>query len=302
MNSNIQCSRLLTHSKPKFNREERGFIANTMADIKYVLLKRQLFLKILLAIQILLCLISCSLIKSGVERPNPFELIITLNKSEYSPGEAVICTVYLYNKSDKEQTMQKLDAYSLSFWVAPLDFNEVVRIEPVYSKKEMLGKTSTLSANSGEQRQFVFTKLTENEGSYKFQSIYQPEPDFIQNPQPELVTKPNIYTVVGGRKFSRDEDGILTKASAIKLAEQKVGMNVINTDAKLIENELGFLEWWINLTMTTGEEGKEVTKSYLINPYLCSVRKETKPFKRKPEEKPPIVKIPKKPRGESPKK
>jgi len=265
-----------------------------MSNLRIGILKNLSFLKIFIAIHISLCFISCSLIKSGVERANPFDLIITFEKSEFRPGECVICTTYIYNKSDEEQTIQKIDAQSFSFWVAPMDTNDVVRTEPVYSKKETFGQTAQLPTKSGTQRKFLFTLLTEKEGNYKFQAIYQPEPTFIKNPKPELISKPVFFTVKGEKIFNRDADGILKKEDAINIAKQRAGLNVKETEAKLVENEAGFLDWWINLTMDSGKSGKEVKKAFLVNPYLCDIRKEAKPFTKKPEPKTPVPTIPKK--------
>ena len=86
----------------------------------------------------------------------------------------------------------------------------------------------------------------------------------------------------------------MKKEDAINIAKQRAGSNVKATEAKLIENEAGFLDWWINLTIASGKQGKEVKKAFLVNPYLGDIRKEAKPFTKKPEPKAPVPTIPKK--------
>lgn len=241
-------------------------------------------LKVLLVILILLPIFSCSLFKSKKNSPKPLKsipdnsliLFTALDRTSYKPYEAVIATVELKNLTSKAIRIPSLDIKSLSFYKLQKNSESVVQVFPIVSPKENLLNFEDLKQYDWRRRQFVFTDCSDTSGDYSLYAIYSSGASEAIEGRPNFSSAPFDFTVTGDASFRRDKKGILLKEDAVKIAANKLGEPYTNARADLIINEVGFYDWWI--TFSLSKNGKEVKKAYLVNPYLCVVRKEVQPY------------------------
>ena len=73
-----------------------------------------------------------------------------------------------------------------------------------------------------------------------------------------------------GRDFKRDAKGILLKSEAIRVAQEKVGGNTFKSDATLVRDEAGFLNWNVTVEIEVG--GLRKTQGFLVNAYTGAIR------------------------------
>jgi hypothetical protein len=222
----------------------------------------------------------CSLVRSGAEPA--LILVLSIDRPTYRPGDAVIANVQLLNTTRHEYTIQNLNAKSLSFWLINADTNETHKVEPVYTEKEDMIFPRTFGEHEAVSRPFLLTEVTTTSGTYSLHVIY--EGALVAEKKTPFVppSKKVVFRVEGERQFSRDLNGILKKDDAIEIARKAVGEPATVVDATLVKNEAGFLDWWITLKIkqSSDNEGKEVKRAFLINPYLGAVRKEVSPMEK----------------------
>ncbi len=249
---------------------------------------RGLFL-LLLSLLILFSM-NCSLLKSKNESDKPLEKIsensiivfLALDKQAYSPQDAIIATVQIQNISKKTIRIPSLDIKSLSFYRIYKTNNNLYQAFPIYSPKEQLVNFEDLKPNDFRRRQFVFTDCTQTSGEFALQAMYSSSAGEPVEGRPRFNSIPFDYSVSGETIYHRDLKGILLKEDAIKIAEKKLNKPYNKVSADLIINEAGFYDWWITFTLNDSRE--EVKKAFLVNPYLCVIRKEVMPYVPPPEE------------------
>jgi len=81
--------------------------------------------------------------------------------------------------------------------------------------------------------------------------------------------------VGGQRVFRRDETGLIRREDALEVAKQQIGAPVVSAEAKLVRNEGGFLDWWVQAEAKAAP--RPVRKAFFISPYTGAVRAEAKP-------------------------
>lgn len=249
-----------------------------------VTLKR--FFLVLLLLSIFL-MSGCSAFKDS-EDTEDFLLILLLDKKTYRPNEPVIANVRLQNLTNEKKTIYNLDAQTVNFYLVDNSVGEALNVMPVYSEKEGMYKSVDLEPLKSLNRSFVFTDITRKPGDYIIQASYNTDDLADDSPLPSIISESVNYEVSGEPPYERDVKGILMKEDAIKIAESQVGQPVLKSGARLIINEAGFYDWWINLTLENESSSEPEIKSFFINPYIPGVRAEANPFTPEKEEKKPI--------------
>jgi hypothetical protein len=247
--------------------------------------KRLLFLRIIQILFLIIFLTNCSIFKSSkkIGEPlkkisdNSFIVFVALDKVSYKPNDAVIATVQLQNISKKTIKIPSLDIKSLSFYKIQKNTGNTNQVYPIFSPKESLLNFEDIKPKDWRRRQFVFTDCTDTTGEFTLYAIYSSSGSETVEGRPKFISTPFYFSVSGEPNFKRDKKGILLKEDAIKIAANKLGEKYNSVRANLIINEAGFYDWWI--TFNLNKDGKEVEKAYLVNPYLCVVRKEVLPYK-----------------------
>lgn len=123
----------------------------------------------------------------------------------------------------------------------------------------------------------MFTQLTVERGDFVLLATYQTENDS------KVQAQPFAFSVQGDRVLlHRYLNGLLTRDDAIQLAARRFQVSAENADAMLIQDEMGFLKWHINLPGTAAD-GQAITRSCFVDPYWGRVWREAQPFVRTPE-------------------
>lgn len=234
----------------------------------------------------------------------PLLLQISLDKSVYRPGEAIVMSVTVVNTTDERISLASLDKTSLSFWFGATREDRRVERPPVVSKleeKELqtgMARGMVLAPGESATRPFVHTRLTTEGGTFVTQAHMEPFPDVRSAHEGKVFSNPVQYQVVGEPLFKRDNMGLLELEDAIRLASAKAPGDVTLSDSLLIEDEMGFYKWWINLDYRE-PQGASVRTAYLIDPYLGRIWSDAKPFDpalKKPAAGTPPPRTPLKPR------
>ena len=224
------------------------------------------------ALVFLACLNGCGG-KTQEEGYADFQLSVTLDKSVYRPGEAVLATVTLSNNTNESIDMPELDANSVVFWFGRTNDPEKMERQAVTSPKDPKGRIRPLPAGETMRRQFIITTLTHYSGPLSLQAHYDPEIPMLAREIPKIYSNAQPYDVSGPLLFARDGEGFIQKSEAIGLARAKVNQEVTAADAIFVEDEMGFYKCWVNLKMP----GDQYV-SYLVDPYIGRVWREAKPF------------------------
>ncbi len=237
------------------------------------------------AVQALACLVvaglasSCSMFDRTPHYEDVLELELVPSQTEWQPGEALVVTAQLKNVGENELVVRQLNADSLMFWWwSEANASPLIR-QSVFSPEENLALTSTMPKDGLLKRNFAFTDVTEEAGNYYIQAIYR-TPVEGKEDSPMVVSEPVAFKVGGERLFSRGEDGLIEKASAITLAEEYLGRPVVAERAKLIKNEAGVYDWWVTVEVAPEAlaKGERAAKGFFVNPYIGFIRKEAKPY------------------------
>jgi hypothetical protein len=214
--------------------------------------------------------------------PDQINLRLSLDKKVYRPGEAMVMEVALTNTTGKEQPLPRLDVRSLSFWFGQVGEERRLQRTPVVSKKEEKdlkekgGEEASLKPGQSWTRSFVHTGLTPETGQYVAQ-VHLESVLAGTSADNKLYSNAPSYQVQGERLFKRDSQGLLELGEAFDLAAKQLTASVVSKDGILIEDEMGFYKWWINLDTLT-PDGRPVKTGFLIDPYLGRVWSKAQPF------------------------
>lgn len=216
----------------------------------------------------------------------------TLSKSVYRPGEAVVVTVTARNTTDgplrvlpptAEAGLPAAAAGPLTFWFGPDNTFDRFQRYPVVSRREASsrgvqgGQTITLKSGEEMRRQFLLTRITEKPGAYVFQVHMEPFSGEDLKRIGKFYSNPISYEVYGPRLFRRDSKGLIELEEAIRIAAAEAPGEVHLVDAVLIEDEMGFYRWWVNVDFEKPSGGL-VQKAWLVDPYLGRVWSEARQF------------------------
>lgn len=237
-----------------------------------------------------LLLSGCSLFRGSGETIE-LSLDLTLDKNAFLPHESVLTIVKLENLTENKFKTYNLDARSVVFYLLNKATGEPLEVMPVFSEKEPLLEIGELDAYGKVERKFLFCSVTGHNGDYSLQASYQLSSLKGKTKYPNVISKAQDFRVEGQALYVRDKKGILLKDNAIEIAKTRLGKPVKDAWAKLVINEAGFYDWWINLVLEEMDQGgNPLNKAYFVNPYLASVRKEAVPFPKPLEEQDePIV-------------
>ncbi|OPZ08414.1 MAG: hypothetical protein BWZ08_01180 [candidate division BRC1 bacterium ADurb.BinA292] len=232
---------------------------------------------------VIACVLAGGCATGGESEPQPEDLtlLVTLNKSVYRPGEIVEARVKLANNTNEQLELPKLsaaDGGSISFWYSlATEPDASMQRPPVVSRLERPEGLITLAPGQSEERTFVLTRLAEYSGPMLLQVHYDPNPAGSGRTEPKIFSNPVAYDVKGELLFGRDPSGYLMEEEAIGLANAVAPGEVRSGDAILIEDEMGFYKWWVNLQVQR-EGGQTQTLAWLVDPYFGRVIGQAQPF------------------------
>lgn len=234
------------------------------------------------------------------EEPAP-ELLVKLwaDKSVFQPGEAILLHLKVINSSNEPIRMRGLDDSSLTFWFGRSDQSRRVQRSPVVSKLEEKGMQQRsappveVAPGTSQTRSFLLTHFAPEPGDYVCQIHFDPEWDSIDSITGKIYSNLVSYRVHGDRLFRRDSLGLVMMEEAINVAAADTPGDILLTDAILIEDEMGFYKWWVNLDFIDSS-GIKAQIGYLIDPYQGRIWAEADPFpaSMKSEQPLPIISVP----------
>jgi len=216
----------------------------------------------------------------------------TLSKSVFRPGEAVLVTVTARNTTDGPLRVLPPTAESgppttasgpLTFWFGPENTCDRFQRYPVVSRREASsrgvrgGGTITLKAGEEMQRQFLMTRITEKPGSYVFQVHMEPFTSDDIKRIGKFYSSPVTYEVYGPHLFRRDSKGLIELEEAIRIVAAEAPGEIHLLDAVLIEDEMGFYRWWVNVDYEQPSGGL-IQKAWLVDPYMGRIWSEARQF------------------------
>lgn len=208
----------------------------------------------------------------------PVELRIELNNHEYRVGEALICTAIITNVSDEEVTLPCPDTKGLECHYGPLGTDIRYQRTPVRSRNDESIAMITIAPGEEFRRRFVLLRMTGAEGMFAFHSIYKPAQS-VEQMGPTIIAKAVFFEVKKPVLFKRNIKGLLLRKEALRIVEARPGVVKGTASARLFRNEAGFLDWYVEVRMRPDGDVKAepVTRAFLVNPYLGSVRAEVTP-------------------------
>jgi hypothetical protein len=248
----------------------------------------------------MLVLQGCGLLARKAKEADPLidatskDLVVTatLSKSVYRPGEAVLVTVIARNTTNGTLRVRPLTAEagpplsasgSLTFWFGPERTLDRFQRYPVISNREARSRgvrgNETIELKAGEeiQRQFLLTRITRDPGRLVFQVRLEPFSSDELKRIGKFYSEPTYYEVYGAPLFRRDSKGIIELEEAVRLATAEAPGEIHLVDAVLIEDEMGFYRWWVNVDYEKPSGGL-VQTAYLIDPYIGRVWSDAKQF------------------------
>lgn len=201
------------------------------------------------------------------------EVTFTTDTTAYRPGQVVLCRVKVSNPGPPV-IVRALDHKSVDFYYGPLVADTRFKREPAYSEKEVPGEMTRLATGESMERVYVHTRFTEDPGDFTSTAIYRPMPLAPGQPGSAGITAPAVeYRVLGERNLHRDSEGILMKEDAIGLCLREAGRPPVRSDAVLVVNEAGLLDWWVSLEFQApGESKASDGMAWFVNPYLGAIR------------------------------
>lgn len=217
----------------------------------------------------------------GTAKVADLTLNVTLDKSAYRPSEAMVMTVTLTNVSSKELPVRMLDAQSVEFWFHLAGNSDTpIRREPVFSSQEPMDDMRKLAPGESVQRVFLLTRMTHFKGSMVAQAQYKPGIPYDTMQANKIYSDVATYEVHGEPLFEReDAAGLIVKDAAISLARAQCPDpgSVEDAQALLVEDEMGFYRYWVNLKVKDAQ-GTDKLTGYLVDPYRGVVNGQVKPF------------------------
>lgn len=226
---------------------------------------------------------------------NDLILRVTLDRPVYRPGEAIVATVTVINTTDATITIRGLNKANVTFSYGVEGGPRKVQRDPVFSSKEAAevketgGEVVDLAPGESRSRTFMITRMSRDPGDYLFLASMDPFDRLqIEDRTGRLYSNTIHFQVYGPPLFQRDTQGLLDKEDAIGLAAARTPGDIILTDAILIEDEMGFIKWWINIDYHDSA-GQAQKTAFLVDPYRGAVWSPAKPFG--PEMKPSNARV-----------
>ena len=225
----------------------------------------------------------------GPATAEDLKLSVTLDKSAYRPGEAMVMTVTLTNVSPKEIPFHWLDAQSMEFWFHLAGSSDTpIRRDPVVSSQEPMDQFRKLAPGDTVQRIFLLTRMTHFKGNMVVQAQYKQGIPYDAMQTNTIYSNVAEYEVHGEPLFEReDAAGLIVKDAAISLARAQCPDPGAIEDAQalLVEDEMGFYRYWVNVKVKDAQgTGKLI--GYLVDPYRGVVNGQVKPFDPKAAQDP----------------
>ncbi len=235
------------------------------------------------------------------------ELQVRFDKSEYRPGEMIVCQVELVNRYDAAMlvaqpvSVKQVRHSNLHFRLARKDAEQMYRRVPVVIQNPplagdmLVAQFESLQPGAGLLEKFAFVNLTRAEGEYvlfvEYESVAARDngageaASDKKEPQKQGVSVE--FSVKGPRLWKRDTNDLLTREEAIRVAQAKYGRPTTGARATLVETESNLLDWWVTLDrqsgdVAAGEGGARV--GFYVSPYGGFVRAQAPALAVEPEQ------------------
>lgn len=199
-------------------------------------------------------------------------------------GEAVVLTVRLENKGSSGLEIAGSAKGSIQFWSGLVGETRRVESRPAPCPSEVGAEsrsgTLRLEPGSAVSRRFILTDLTRHEGEVAIQAT-------LEAADGQRAFSPAVRIAVSGeRLFTRDADGLISKADAMRVAETELGGAPGASEAVLIKDKTGSLKWWVNVRPGAATPTAEADAAAaeggklgaLIDPYVGRVWARARPF------------------------
>ena len=212
----------------------------------------------------------------GTEYEEWLALELRPESTRLRPGEAIVMEARLRNLSDSAVEARALNADSVQFSLLNQATGESLTRRAVASPREDLSVVEPLAPGEETKRLFLLTDAALTSGAFALQAIYTTPID-RESVSPMAISPPIAYTVTGERLFTRGPDGLISRDDAIGLAQRALNRPCAEARAALVQNEAGFLDWYVGLTIAPEAlaEGENPSVGFLVNPYLGQARGRT---------------------------
>lgn len=202
------------------------------------------------------------------------KVVLTLDKTEYGLGEAVMATVELENVGKTDAVLPVpgkgiCEVYSREIGGSA---DALQQLEYVTSPDE---QTSFERVGAGEKfsRTLLLPRFTQKAGQYELFARYRTEEQAISTAT-EDVSDPLAVTVTSTRVFERDREGRILDTEAARVSrEHWKALADARVDTLLAKDELR-MDIWLTTLHRSDAEGKPETKSLLISPHTGKVKRE----------------------------
>lgn len=202
------------------------------------------------------------------------KVILTLDKTEYGLGEAVIATVELENVGKTDAVLPvpgkgicELYSREIGGSADALQLLEFVTSPDEQTSFERVGAGDKFS------RTLLLPRFTSKAGQFELFARYRTEEQAISTAT-EDVSEPLPVTVTATRVFERDREGRILDTEAARVSREYWKAPVdARVDTLLAKDELR-LDVWLTTLHRTNAEGKPETKSILISPYTGKIKRE----------------------------
>jgi len=202
----------------------------------------------------------------------PLVLSVSLDREQYDVGEPVVVTVGLENRGRRAVDVPRFDAQSLKFMAGLKGVNTRVYREPVASA-EVEPQGRQVKPGEAATRQFLFTRLSEQEGEYALLVSLKGIVVKGELLDDVLYATPVPFRVTSRVSLRRDPvNGMILKEQAVEIARKSVVGEVKETRAVLVPlGDSGLFTWLVMLRAQTSD-GKEKRSVIQVDPYTGRVR------------------------------
>lgn len=219
-------------------------------------------------------------------------LRLTTEKGVYRPGEAIVLRVTAINTTDEPIQMHMLMATtgpprnargSVTIWFGKESNTQRLQRFPVISRNEEEGMERSggelIDLGPGEMmsRSFLMTQITGQPGDYVLQTHMEPFWGFQTRRMGKIYSNRARYRVYGEVLLERDTKGLIQMHEAINIAAAATPGEILLTDAILVDDDVGFYKWWVNVDYQDGN-GQTQKSGYLVDPYQGRVWRRALPF------------------------
>ena len=202
-------------------------------------------------------------------------------QSAYLPGDALVCSVALGNRSNQDLTVATVDHESLVFTLIPAEeggLSQATFKQPVFSEQAPAGQWTTLDAGSTVTRTLLFTNVTFYPGRYLLACHYQMPDATTPGASRRVFARSAPFTVADAEpSIRRYLNGLMAREEAVDRAAEAQGGDARQAQARLILDERGFHMWWVNVPVDEGTDG-ETVRSCFVDPYFGNVYQATHAF------------------------